>query len=258
MTSFIKLMLLLYILIGLLFYLFQEWLIFPKRYVPKQMQHHKDFTAISFDTDDKTTLHGMHKILHPNAPTILYFGGNGENVLAMSEIFAQFQEYNWLTFNYRGYGKSEGKPSQKAILNDALALYDHFSQEYNIRIALGRSLGTSVATYLTSSREIDKLILITPFDSLANVAKTHYPILQLFPLDILLQHNFDTQKYMQTITTKVYMLVGKYDKVIPKPHSNKLKKSIQRLEHYQEVEGGHNTIIGTKSYTAFIQKALKD
>ncbi|MEA2029155.1 MAG: alpha/beta hydrolase [Campylobacterota bacterium] len=253
----IQFIFILYITIALLFYFLQGSLIFPTQYVPKEIKVDPHFQKITFATENKVTLEGMIMITDLNAPTLLYFGGNAENVLYNAHSFASFQNYNWIAFNYRGYGQSEDKASKKYILQDALKIYDYFNQKYSIETVMGRSLGSSVATYLASQRDIQKLIIITPFDSIINVAFTHYPFLHLFPTKAFLKHNFDTQEYMTKLKAKVYMLVASDDKIIPKVHSDKLKTSIVNLQEYQAIEGGHNSINHNPKYREFILKSLK-
>lgn len=242
-----------YLAIVFLLYALQEWMIFPRGYVPKQMPHHPSFELVSFKTSDQTTLHGMQRIVNPKAPTLLYFGGNAENVLAMSEIFAQFNNYNIIALNHRGYGLSEGKPSKRDILSDALEIYDHFSQQYSIKVTIGRSLGSSVATYLASKRPIQKLLLITPFDSIASIAQEQYPFI---PIPWLLRHNFDTKTYMQSVHANVYIIDASHDEAIGREHSDALKSAISHLEFYQEIEGGHNSISYSPHYIQAIQRVL--
>ena len=92
--------------------------------------------------------------------------------------------------DYRGYGFSTGVSTEATLYRDALKLYDSVKSKHT-RISLGgRSLGTAVATYVAAYREVSKLALITPFDSIVNVAQGKYPV---YPVHLLLHDTFDSK-----------------------------------------------------------------
>jgi pimeloyl-ACP methyl ester carboxylesterase len=204
------------------------------------MLRYKKSKEIFFITEDNTRLNGIFYKNGEGLPTAIYFGGNGEDSLNFIDIAKEIKEYNFLVFNYRGYGLSEGEPSRDSILNDAKEIYDKFLDKNSV--AIGRSLGSSVATYLASQREIDRLLIITPFDSIKSMGEDIFKL----PLSPILKHNFDTSKYIKDITTPTFMLVVLRDEIVPKKHSDNLKKSIKNLVIYREIEGTHNFISFSK------------
>jgi pimeloyl-ACP methyl ester carboxylesterase len=104
--------------------------------------------------------------------------------------------------NYRGYGGSDGTPSETALLSDALFVFDYMLATEGIDpahvVLMGRSLGSGVAVHVAAKRKVGGVILVTPFDSLVNVARAHYPI---FPVGLMLKHRFDSAALAPGITT---------------------------------------------------------
>ena len=105
-------------------------------------------------------------------PLIMYFGGNAEEVSWMiEEAKARTPGAGWLLVSYRGYGASEGSPSEASISADALRWYDYAVKDLAAKeiVAFGRSLGSGAAVFLAAERKITAVILVTPFDSLAGL-----------------------------------------------------------------------------------------
>jgi pimeloyl-ACP methyl ester carboxylesterase len=157
------------------------------------------------------------------AATILYFGGNAEDVVYNLDDAPNYAASRLFFTNYPGYGKSSGEPSQQNLFDDALALYDslleqHRLQPENIYI-MGRSLGSSVASYLASQREVAGLILVTPFDSMENLAANYY---SWFPVRWLLKHKFNTIDFIHEVSAPILVLAAADDEVIPQAHLEKL------------------------------------
>ena len=106
---------------------------------------------------------------------IVYFGGNAEATVYNAPSFSEtFPSHTVYLFNYRGYGKSTGSPSEEKIYADAQALIDQISKVHKGISVIGRSLGSGVATYIASRNKISQLVLITPFDSIKNIAQNHH------------------------------------------------------------------------------------
>jgi uncharacterized protein len=109
-----------------------------------------------------------------------------------------------VSFNYRGYAYSTGKPSEKSLFSDAIEQYDWLVNSEKIDpstiILMGRSLGTGVAVYLSSVRSVGKVILVTPYDSIEAVAQDRYFFL---PVAFLLKNKFDSVSYARTQTSSL-------------------------------------------------------
>ena len=126
-----------------------------------------------------------------------------------------------MLINYRGYGFSEGEPSEKVFFSDALSLIQRAKATFNPKktIIFGRSIGTGTATYVASRVENSGVLLITPFDSMTNLAGAHYPV---FPTFLLLKHKFDSIKYAPKIKSPLLVIYGANDRVIPNERTENL------------------------------------
>ena len=184
------------VVVPLLVYFAQDSLIFYRQPIGdvRRAEIARRFPAVKeifLDTADGTRLHAWH--LPGKGPAVLYFGGNAEEVSWMLDEVAATPSGSWFLMDYRGYGASDGAPSERALVADAKLLYDHAVKLPGIdakRVyAFGRSLGSGVAVALASERPLAGLVLAAPFDSLAAVAKRYYWYL---PVDLMLRHRFDS------------------------------------------------------------------
>ncbi|HSG75146.1 MAG TPA: alpha/beta hydrolase [Burkholderiales bacterium] len=179
-------------------------------------------SSVFVTATDGTRVHAWHYRSGPQL--VLYFGGNAEEVSWMLEaVRAETAGVSWLLVDYRGYGQSEGAPSEKALVADALALYDHAAKLPGVdpeRIyAFGRSLGSGPAVALAAHRPLAGIVLVTPFDSLAAVAKRYYWYL---PVDWMLKHRFDSITLAPRLQTPLLCLIAPRDEVIPAEHGERL------------------------------------
>lgn len=192
----------------------------------------------------------------PGAPALIYFGGNAEDVsLSLDELAQALPDHALYLLHYRGYGGSEGSPSEAALFADALALHAHVAQRHPRVSALGRSLGSGVATYLTSQRQIHRLVLVTPYDSIAAMAKTQFPWL---PVDWLLQDRYDSIERAPSIKAPTTLLVAERDEIIPTSSSRRLFEAFQpgTAELHLLRGAGHNDIGLHPQYLPLIAQAL--
>ena len=208
-----------YLAIGMLLYVFQEKFLYhptPKIKIdyPQMVLHREGADVVVH------VLNGEHK----NA--ILYFGGNAESMASSADYIAmQFPDFTCYLMDYRGFGESTGTPSQKALYEDALALYDVVAKKHE-RISIGgRSLGTGVATHVAAHRAVRKLALITPYDSIASVAQGRY---LMYPASWLLRDKYNAIAEVKDIEAKTFIVIAQNDKVIPRIHVQRLIKAFKK------------------------------
>jgi hypothetical protein len=211
----------------LLVYLAQDALIFLRQPVSEARhdaiaRSQPQVESVWLTAADGKRIHAWHRKSGPSL--VLYFGGNAEEVSWMLDVVrAQTPSTSWLLMDYRGYGRSEGSPSEKALVADALALYDHAVRlpgaDAKRIYAFGRSLGSGVAVALAAERPLAGLVLATPFDSLAAVAKRYYWFL---PVDWMLKHRFDSIALAPGLKTPLLALIAERDEVIPAEHAERL------------------------------------
>jgi pimeloyl-ACP methyl ester carboxylesterase len=146
-------------------------LVYQRRLIYYPVALDPSFVAERIVVDNQgTRLQGW--VLNPGQrKAVIYFGGNSEMITHRRGFFEDvFRDYSVYLINYRGYGDSEGSPSEAGLFSDALAIYDQLSPRHQSISAYGRSLGSGVAVYLAARRPLEKLILLTPYDSVAAVA----------------------------------------------------------------------------------------
>ena len=210
-------------------------------------------------------LHGwfINRATGPEHPLIIYYGGNAEEISHNLFNLEKYEKESLLFMNYRGYGRSTGSPSQSSLFSDALFIFDHISDIYSIPstniILMGRSLGSAVATYVAKQRHVKAVILITPFDSLINIAKEHYPF---FPVKLLLKHPFDSVQIAPEITTPMIAIIADQDRIISNEQSVNLVEHWGMKSHYVIIkDADHNSISNYPEYWStvrlFLSKMVK-
>lgn len=153
----------------------------------------------------------------PGAAALVYFGGNAEEVSwNLDGLAAAFPDRTLYLVNYRGYGGSTGRPAERDLLVDALAVHDHVQARQPRVAVMGRSLGSAVAVFLASQRAVERLVLVTPFDSLANVARSHY---RWLPVHWLMRDRYDAVRHAPAVRAPVLAIIAAQDEIIPWPRS---------------------------------------
>ncbi len=179
-------------------------------------------------------------------PAILYFGGNSEtvedNITDYKNMFSDFTVY---LVNYRGYGGSTGKPTEAGLFSDALAIYDQLIEQHSSISVIGRSLGSGVASYVAAHRDVLKLVLITPYDSIRNVAQSHYPF---FPVKWLIKDQFDSSRYASSINCQILVMYAEHDQVVPMVHTKELLKFLPNAKSHLIKGTAHNDISSNNEY----------
>jgi len=214
------------IAVPLAVYFLQDSLIFYRQPLAERQREalarRPDVAELWLTAPDGTRVHAWH--LKAGPTLVLYFGGNAEEVSWMIDAArAGTPGVSWLLLDYRGYGLSEGSPSQKALIADALALYDRAVELPGVDArrmhVFGRSLGSGVAVALAAQRSLKGVILSTPYDSLLAVAKHHYWFL---PVRLLLKHPFDSMAIAPRLDMPLLCLIAGGDAVIPPEHAERL------------------------------------
>jgi pimeloyl-ACP methyl ester carboxylesterase len=251
------------VLIGvpLLAFLLQERLIFMPR--PLSDAERQDIQLrfpkgqnVFAQAADGTKVHAWHLPGPSGAPLVIYFGGNAEEVSWMLGETNAAQNVAWLLVDYRGYGASEGSPSEQALLSDALLWYDRFSPQAKKIIVFGRSLGSGVAVQLAAERKVDAVILVTPFDSMVAVGQRHHPYL---PVSLLLRHRFDSLSRAPKMTAPLLCVVAMRDSIIPPEHAKLLYDAWGGPKRWVPLEeAGHNTADAHPNYWRSINAFLSE
>ncbi|TLX57895.1 hypothetical protein DN826_06585 [Stutzerimonas nosocomialis] len=238
----------LYAGICLLLFVYQRGLIyFPQ---PRQL----DAPSLVLQQPDASVQVSLRRHDGPNA--LIYFGGNAEDVsLNLPDFTRAFPDHALYLMHYRGYGDSGGSPSEEALAADALALYDRVATAHRCIVVVGRSLGSGVAIRLASQRPVSRLILITPYNSLAELAARQFPV---FPVGWLLKDRFESWRHAGAITVPTRLIVAERDDIIPRASSERL------LSHFPPgvaslhpiPSRGHNDLSLSPAYLPLLQAGV--
>jgi uncharacterized protein len=171
-------------------------------------------TDLELRMSDGVTLRGWE--VNPGRErALVYYGGNGEGVeWLVPELGRRFPDHTSYLVAYRGYGASDGRPSEQAMTRDAVAVLDHAAARHAATSVdvIGRSLGSGVAVQVAVRRPVDRLVLVTPFDSVVEVARAHFSWL---PVRLLLADRWDSADVASQLRSDVLVLRAGRDAVIP-------------------------------------------
>jgi uncharacterized protein len=246
--------------VPLFVWLFQEHMIFFPRPIDAKPAPRPNLEEVSIAVSDGVKLRGwLVKGAGARTPLVIYFGGNAEEVSWLTEVASNFAGWSLLLVNYRGYGQSEGKPGERELFADALAIYDYAKGRADVDperiVAMGRSLGSGVAVHLAAERPLRGVILVSPYDSLAEVGKRHYPFL---PISLMLRHRFDSIARAPKIETPVLFVVATEDRIIPPVHSKALFDAWRGVKTWREIShADHDSIAGEPEYWRSIARFLE-
>ena len=216
---------------------------------------------ITVTAADGTRLHGWlrHAVEDTPAPgLVIYFGGNAEEVSWQIHDAGALAPWSVAAFNYRGYGLSEGSPSEAALTADALAIYDRLAAREDVdpnRIVIfGRSLGSGVAVQLAASRPVRAVMLVSPYDSLRSLARKQYPFV---PVSLLLKHPFDSLARAPGIEVPLLVMAGEHDRLIPPEYSRRLHDAWAGPKRWVLIPGAdHNDIHSRPRYWPTMREFL--
>ena len=233
------------LLVGLWSQLERIFVFFPTtevRYTPDDVG--LAYEEVFFTTSDGHRLHGWY-VPGNSGTTFLWFHGNGGNIGYRVEELALVHArlaVNVFIFDYRGYGNSEGSPSERGIYRDARAAlaYLHTRPELAPEeiVYFGRSLGAAVAIELAADQPPAGLVLVAPFASLGEMGRIAYPFL---PLKWLLGDRYNSVARISQLHQPVLIMHGDQDEIVPLSQSEKLLKAANPPKSFQVLPGaGHN------------------
>ncbi|OAK60851.1 alpha/beta hydrolase [Variovorax paradoxus] len=208
-----------------------------------------------FSTYSHTVPGGMVRgyVYHPQDEAALqdlfvYFAGRGEDVRATAQMLHWLPEgFGFAALNYRGVADSQGHPSEIASVEDASQFARHLRRAYpQARLhVVGRSLGTGVAIQLVARQDFASLQLVTPYDSMLEVAKRRFP---LVPLSLLLRHQFNSLEHCKEVAAKTQVLLAAKDDVVLPERSQKLIAAWPTPISVQTVpDSDHHNIMGLEA-----------
>jgi uncharacterized protein len=220
-------------------------------YIPQPRNYRVGISLVRLHPDGQNVLVSTRP--HEGDDALVYFGGNAEDVsLDMPEFSEAFPNAAIYLLHYRGYGGSSGKPTEKSLVSDALELFDLVHSQHRNVLIVGRSLGSGIAVQVASQRPVVRLVLITPYDGLKDIAAHEYPFL---PVGLLLKDKFESWRYAARVSAPTLIIAAGNDELVPRSSTDRLKTRFKDgVTRYIIIPNtGHNTISDSESYMTLIK-----
>lgn len=242
-----------YIVLSLILYFFQDYFLFKPEKLDKEFQfqyENQEIEEYNIETRDGAVINGLRfKAKHPKG-VVFYLKGNSKSIKGWGKFAVDFtlHGYDVIMVDYRGFGKSTGRRTQKAVKRDMQEVYDMIKENVSEKyiILYGRSLGSGFATKLASMNNPRMLILDAPYYSLSKVAKKYIPFM---PLSLLIKFPMPTYKWLKYVTCPIHIIHGTDDQLIPYKTSVKLSKIKPKTTTlYTIIGGGHKDLNTFEAY----------
>jgi len=226
------------------------------------------YDNVYFMTKDNIRLNGWFIPAENPKATILYFHGNAGNISHRLEVIEIFNRLNLnvFIFDYRGYGRSEGKPSETGLYKDSEAAYDYLIQRKDVSkdriIAFGKSIGANVAIDLASKKNVALLIVYSGFTCAYDMGKRIFPFLPLFKW--IVKVKFDAENKIRDIKIPKLIIHSIDDEIVPFELGKKLFEAAAVPKEIYSLRGGHNEAIlmareeFSSKIGSFLKKYLRD
>lgn len=250
-----------YAVISVLVYYLQDFFLFKAEKLPADFEffyENQETEEYTIETRDGATLNGLHfKIDNPKG-VVLYLKGNSKSIKGWGKFAVDFTRngYDVVMLDYRGFGKSTGRRTQKALKRDIQVVYNKLRELVPEKyiIVYGRSLGSGLATKLASVNSPRMLILDAPYYSLTKVAGRYAPFM---PLSWLMKYPLPTYKWLKYVQCPIHIIHGTDDKLIPYKTSVKLSKIKPKITKlYTIIGGGHKNLNNFESYHKMLTEIL--
>lgn len=249
------------IVLSILLYFFQEKIIFKPEKLKQdfKFKYNIPFREYFFDIEPGVSINGLHFFRDKPKGLILYFHGNTRSIKGWARYAKDFYrfDYDVVLVDYRGFGKSTGKRSEKEMLSDMQFVYDRLKTSYSEQhlIVYGRSMGSGFATKLACDNHPRYLILDSPYFNFLRVIERFFPIL---PVRVVLRFQLRTDLWIPQVKCHTYIIHGTRDRLIPIRHSEALQKINPNMITLIRIHGGgHNNLPSYDEYHNFIRDILK-
>ena len=202
------------------------------------------YESVTFEAKDGIKLSGWFIPADVSRGTVLFFHGNAGNISHRLDSIAIFHKLGLsvFIFDYRGYGESQGQPSEEGMYLDAEAAWDYLVEDKALDpgqiILFGRSLGGAVAAWLAERRSPRACILESVFTSAPDMAAE---LLPLFPARFLCRYNYDTKAAVSNRNCPLLIVHSSQDDIIPFSHGQKLFEAAREPKSFLEIDGDHNS-----------------
>jgi fermentation-respiration switch protein FrsA (DUF1100 family) len=244
--------------LGVMMFFEESFVFFPTRYPDGNWQPKAlNVEDAWFESADGVRLHGWYLPHDDPRAVVLFCHGNGGNITHRAEMLRILHDgagVAVLAFDYRGYGRSEGKPSEAGVLADARAARQWLARRAGVQqadvVLMGRSLGGAVAVDLAASDGARGLVVESSFNSLPDVAAYHYP---WFPVRWVMRNRFDSAAKIGAYHGPLLQSHGTADTIVPYRFGRLLFEAANEPKTFVELPGlAHNDFQPLEYYEALI------
>lgn len=229
---------------ALLYFYQSSFIYYPERqWVATPDQFGLSYESVTFGTTDGVTLSGWYVPAERARGVMLFFHGNAGNIshrMLSMQIFNRLR-FDIFIFDYRGYGKSEGRPNEIGTYRDAEAAWYYLVRQRNIDpskiVIFGRSLGAAIASYLAAKHTPRALIVESAFTSVPELAARFYPFM---PVRWLTRFHYATKEHLPNVTCPVLVVHSREDDIVPFDHGRALFEAARSPKDFLGINGGHN------------------
>jgi pimeloyl-ACP methyl ester carboxylesterase len=267
-------------------YFIQERFIFKPEKLPAGFQYKYDipFKELFFDVSPGVRINGLHFYRADPVGLILYLHGNSRSIKGWAKYARDFYRYNYdvVMVDYRGFGKSTGRRSERDMLNDIQFVYDSLLRQFIAGrqaqpqpspqphqspqlttlnagqhiLVYGRSIGSGFAAKLAADNDPRYLILDSPYYNFRKVVGRFLPIL---PVRYVLRYHLRTDLWLPRVRCHTYIIHGTRDWLIPIRQSERLQKLNPSRITLIRIEGGrHNNLTTFPEYHNFLRDILRE
>jgi pimeloyl-ACP methyl ester carboxylesterase len=247
----------LYAVVVAVAYGLQSWLIFPAGLAAFGPDLPAGARRVELATEDgeRVVLVRLPARQAEPRPLLLGFAGNAWNADALALMLHQlFPEHEVAVLHYRGYAPSSGSPSASALFEDARRAHDHLAADAKAGIvAIGLSLGAAVAVDLATARPLRGIVMVTPFDSLRELAAHHYPWL---PVRLLLRHRMEAAESLRDLDVPAAIIIAENDIIVPAARSAPLREAARDLRSHIAIAAGHNDLYSHPGFAGALRASV--
>ncbi|MCZ2223677.1 MAG: alpha/beta hydrolase [Chitinophagales bacterium] len=264
LIRWIKIIVLIYGGIGLLIYFLQNKLLFHPTSLSKGYQYKfsTPFKEVNIQYDSSTTfniIQFLPKDTQAVKGVVLYFHGNRENINRYAPYAENFTKHGYEVWmpDYPTFGKSTGELSEKTLQQEAIETYKMAQAKFNEQqiILYGKSLGTGIASYLSTQKNCQQLILETPYSSITALFKRYCFI---YPINRMIHYKFPTINYLKNTIAPITIFQGSNDWVIPNSNTKELKKVIKPTDKFITINNAsHNNLNDFKEFHIALDSLLQ-
>ena len=256
-------------LVGVLVFFWIRWFEYSNLFFPSGEMEYTPASAgleyedVYFSSSDGTVLNGWF-IPGKSDPkgTILFCHGNAGNISHRLEIITMLHRlgFNVFIFDYRGYGRSKGRPSEKGMYEDGYAAYEYLGSREDIEkdkvFLYGKSLGGTVAVDVALRVDVAAVIVDSSFVSTGDMAKEIYPFL---PTSLFITMKYDTVSKIGGVEAPVLVIHSVEDDIVPYSHGQRIFGAAKEPKSLINLRGGHNdsVLLNEEEYSSGINDFLK-